>query len=163
MTAAGAFVNRCRAPCVGGHKAPAVVHDVVAELAGDLVLQLLDAIGLELDHVAALDVDEMVVMLAAGVFKTRRTALEGVAMDRPEPFKELHRAVDRRQRHGRVDGDGAPVDLHRVGMVLHDRQEIDDDASRSGDSHARPAQLALVIWPLAVGLLGWRFHGCNMR
>ena len=131
------------------------MHDVVAELAGDLVLQLLDAIGLELDHVAGLDVDEVVVMLAAGVFETRRPALEGVAMDRTEPLQKLHRAVDRRQRHGRVDGDGAAVNLHRVGMVFHDRQQVDDDASRPRDSHAGAAQFALVVRPFPTGWLGW--------
>ena len=52
LTAAGAFVNRGVRQCL----APAavelqpVVHDVVAELARDLVLQLLDAVGLELDR-----------------------------------------------------------------------------------------------------------------
>ena len=38
---------------------------IVAELAGDLVLQPLDTVGLELDDGTGLDVDQMVMMLAA--------------------------------------------------------------------------------------------------
>src|SRR5690606_14796492 len=46
-----------------------VMNDLIAELARDRVLQFLDPPRMELDHVAGVDVDQVVVMLAAGLFE----------------------------------------------------------------------------------------------
>ena len=114
-----------------------VVHDVVAELAGDLVLQLLDAVRLELDDVAGLDVDEMVVMLAAGVLETRRAALEGVAVDRakslPAASSSGRPSTARSSRRSRRRAERSPA--RRDGLPSS-RADADDDAPRPGDAHA---------------------------
>lgn len=47
-----------------------MVNDVVAELPRDLLLQLFDPVGAEFDDIAGVDVDEMVVMVAAGLLET---------------------------------------------------------------------------------------------
>lgn len=70
-------MRKSRLPMIGSARAAfaavklePVVDDVIAEFARDLVLELLDPVRLELDHVAGLDVDEMVVMVAAGLLET---------------------------------------------------------------------------------------------
>ena len=71
-----------------------MVDDGVAQRPGDLVLQRLDALRLELDDVAGLDVDQVVVVVAAGLLEARGAALEGMAVDGAYPLQELHGAVD---------------------------------------------------------------------
>ena len=56
-----------------------MVDDGVAQRPGDLVLQRLDALRLELDDVAGLDVYQVVVVVAAGLLEARGAALEGMA------------------------------------------------------------------------------------
>ena len=40
------------------------MHDVVSERPCDLLLELLDPLGMKLDHVTRIEVDQMIVMLA---------------------------------------------------------------------------------------------------
>src|SRR5690554_143620 len=121
-----------------------VMDDLVAELAGDLVLQLLDAVGLEFDHVAGVDVDQMVVMVAHRRLEARGAALESVAVDGADALQQLHGAVDRGQRNACVDLHRTAKYLHRVGMVAGIRKDTEDHAARPRDAHARLAQCRLV-------------------
>ena len=57
--------------------------EFVTELGRDSTLQLLDRIGRELDHLAGIDVDQVVVMLLVGVLVTRDAVLEGMASALP--------------------------------------------------------------------------------
>ena len=92
-----------------------------------------------------LDVDQVVVMIAAGMLEARRAALEGVPVDGAHVAQQLHRPVDGGQRNRAVDGDGAAKDLQRVGMVFGLGQDAENDAARTGDSHAAPAQFLFVV------------------
>src|SRR5690606_18429881 len=120
-----------------------VMDDLVAEFVRDLVLQALDAVGAELDHVAGVEVDQMVVMAAGGMLEARRPALEGMAMDRPHRLQELHRAVDGGQRNRPVDGARAPEYLHGVGVIARLRQYLEQNLALARDAHAGAAQVAL--------------------
>ena len=120
------------------------MHDVVSERTGDLVLQFLDTLRMELDHVARIEVDQVVVM-AGRLFEAGATALESVALDRAHALEQLHRAVDRRQGYAAVDCRGALEYLHGVGVVLRRGENVEDDTARTGDADARAAQPPLVI------------------
>src|SRR5690606_31573174 len=111
----------------------AVMDDVVAELARDLLLELLAPAGLELEYGARVEADPMVVMLAVGRLEAGRAALEGVAVDGADTLQQLHRPVDGGERDAGIDGDGAVEDLHCVGMVAGLRQDRQDDPARPRD------------------------------
>ncbi|MCY1243986.1 hypothetical protein D9M72_570330 [compost metagenome] len=57
-----------------------MAHEIVAELGGNLRLQLLDLVGTELDHSPRVDIDQMIVMRRVGGLETRRRAFEGMAL-----------------------------------------------------------------------------------
>src|SRR5688572_25887096 len=65
-----------------GIELQAVVHQAVAEAAGDFGLKRLDLLGAELDHVAGLEVDEVVVVPLRGVLVARAAVAE------VEPFDD---------------------------------------------------------------------------
>jgi len=71
-----------------------MMHDVVAERSGYFVLKLLDAIGLEFDDVARVEVDQVVVVLSTGLLKARWPAFEGVAVNGAEALQQFHRPID---------------------------------------------------------------------
>jgi hypothetical protein len=74
-----------------------VADQLVAQLAGDALLELLDLLVLELDDLAGLGVDQMVVMLGAHALVARPAAVaEIVAVDDALAFEQPNRAV-----HGR--------------------------------------------------------------
>ena len=75
-----------------------VVDEAVAEPAGDLGLQRLDLLGPELDHVAGLEVDQVVVVLARGLLVARAPAAELEPLDDALGLEELHGPVDGRER-----------------------------------------------------------------
>ena len=60
-----------------------MMHDLVAEAGGDLLLQRLDARRGELDHLAGVEVDQVVVVLGRR-FEAGGAAGKGVALDRPD-------------------------------------------------------------------------------
>ena len=121
-----------------------MLESLGAELAGDLFLQLLDAIGAELDDLARFDIDEMVVVIAVGALESRRAALEDMALDRALLLQELHGAVDGGERDRGIDCRGAPEDLQRVGMVAAIGENRQDDPPRPGDADTGVTQDAFV-------------------
>ena len=62
-----------------GIKLEPVIDQLVAELAGDLALQPLDLLGLELDHLAAAQVDQVVVVRFRNLLVARAALAEIVA------------------------------------------------------------------------------------
>jgi hypothetical protein len=129
------------------------MDDVITKLAGYFLLQLLDAVGAELDDVAGIHVDQMIVVIPAGLLESRRPTFEGMAVDSAHFLQKFHRPVDRRQRDALVDRLGTAEDFKRVGMVFRLTQYIQDDLARTGDADARLAQRLFVI-----GLLGSMFR-----
>ena len=84
----------------------------------DLVLQLLDLVGLELDHLARAQVDQMVVVLVRHLLVARAAVAEIVPLDDAGVLEQPDRAIDRRNRDLVVDRDRARVEFLDVGMVL---------------------------------------------
>lgn len=122
-----------------------MMDDVIAERAGNLFLQFLDLVRLEFDHSSRIDIDQMVMMFAMGLFKTRWAAIEGVAMNGAHFFQQVHGPVDGRERNAVVDLDGTMENLHRIRVVFGGGQNIEDDSARAGDPNACLAQFLLVI------------------
>src|SRR5688500_18189055 len=75
-----------------------VVDQLVAELAGDSLLDGLDLLAAELDHMPGAQVDQMVVVLTGQRFVARAPVAKIVALDHARILEELYRAVDGRDR-----------------------------------------------------------------
>jgi hypothetical protein len=73
-----------------------MVKDVVAEFARDFVLQLLDPVGSELNHVARVQIDQMIVMLFTHMLETGWTAGESMTLDRPMLLEQFHGPINGR-------------------------------------------------------------------
>ena len=92
---------------------------------------------------AALDVDQMVVMLLVGMLVARDAVLEGVALDRALGLQQLHRAVDGRERQRRVMREGAGENALGVGMVVGFGQNAQDQPALLRHAQAGIPELAL--------------------
>src|SRR5437764_13086244 len=75
-----------------------VIDQPVAELAGDLGLQLLDFLVGELDHLAVAQVDQMIVVAIAHLLVAGAALAEIMALDDAGVLEQLDRAIDRRDR-----------------------------------------------------------------
>src|SRR5579862_197411 len=110
----------------------AVADQVVAQLVGDDLLQLLDLLVAELDNPAALQIDQVIVMIARHFFIARAAVAEIVAGENIGLLEQPHRAVDRGDADPRVDHGGAAVDLLDIRVVGRIRQHPRDDAALLG-------------------------------
>src|SRR5215468_6365229 len=113
-----------------------VIDQLVAELAGDLRLQLLDLFGGELDHLAVAQIDEVIVMAVAHLLIARAALAEIVALDDTGILEQLYGAIDGRDRDLVVDGDAAAVEFLDIRMVHGFREHAGDDAALLGHAHA---------------------------
>src|SRR3954464_5913444 len=75
-----------------------VINQLVAELAGDLGLQLLDLLGGELDHLAVAQIDQMIVMAVGHLLIARPAFAEIVPLDDPGILEQFYGAIHRRDR-----------------------------------------------------------------
>ncbi len=121
------------------------MDDLVTERPGDFFLQLFDLVGAEFDHLAGIHVDDMVVMRAACLLKTRGPARKGVPVNRAALFQKLHRSIDGRQRNAAVDLDRPAENLQRVGVIFRLGQYVQDDPARPRDADACLAQFLFII------------------
>ena len=113
-----------------------VMHQAVAEAPRYVGLEALDLFGLELDHLAGLDVDQVIVMLALCPFVAGAPVAESMARDDAAIFQELHGAVDGGERDACVHRGGAAVQLFGVGMILRLAEHSGDDAALAGHAQA---------------------------
>src|SRR5215831_16342159 len=113
-----------------------VIDQPVAELAGNLGLQLLDFLAGELDHLAVAQVDQVVVMAVAHLFVARAALAEIMPLYDAGILEQLDRAIDRRDRDLVVDRDAAPVEFLDVRMINRLRQHPGNDAALLGHAHA---------------------------
>src|SRR6266513_2157690 len=76
-----------------------VIDQLVAELAGDFGLQLLDFFRGEFDHLAVAQIDQMVVMAVAHLFVAGAALAEIVPLDDSGVLEQLYGPVHRRDRY----------------------------------------------------------------
>ncbi len=79
------------------------------EFARDALLKRLDFGIRKLDHTAALDVDEMIVMLARRRFEASAAVAEFVPFENAFRGKQFERAINGRKRNSSIDRMGAPI------------------------------------------------------
>ena len=87
------------------------------EFVRDTLLQGLDVGVRELDDAPALDIDEVIVMLARCRLVAPAAVAEIMPLQNALPGEKLERAVDRRERNSRIDRVGTPVNFFDVGMI----------------------------------------------
>ena len=80
-----------------------VIDEAIAELGGDLLLQRFDFRIDELDHLARLDIDQMIVMRFGRRFVACAPIAEVVPVEDAGLFEQTHGAVDRGDGNTRVD------------------------------------------------------------
>eukprot|EP01031_Cornospumella_fuschlensis_P048803 gene48803-59759_t len=84
----------------------------------DLFLQRLDVGIDEFDHIARDHVDQVVMVVAFGVFIARAPVAEFQPFQNTGLFQQLDRAVNRGQRNARINGGGAGVQLFDIGVIF---------------------------------------------
>jgi hypothetical protein len=113
-----------------------VIDQLVAELAGDLGLQLLDFLGGEFDHLAVAQIDQMVVVAVAHLLIAGAALAKIVPLDDAGILEQFHRAIDRRDRDLVVHRDAAAIQFLDVGMIHGFRQHARDHPALLGHAHA---------------------------
>src|SRR5229473_8548320 len=94
-----------------------VIDQLVAELAGDFSLQLLDLLGGEFDHLAVAQIDQMVVVAVAHLFIAGAALAKVMPLDDAGVLEQLDGSVHRRDRDLVVDRDAAAIQFLDVGMI----------------------------------------------
>ena len=107
-----------------------------AEALGDRLLQLLYLIVAELDHVAAAQVDQVVVMLFGNGLVARAAGAEIMAGDDAGVLEQLDRAIDGGDRDPGVHRRGPAIEFLDIGMVGGRLQHARDGAALLGHAHA---------------------------
>src|SRR4029078_10804245 len=99
-------------------KLHAMVDEPEPELLGDALLQRLEFVVDELNDIARLDVDQVVVMTLRSRFVARAAVAELMPLEDPRLLEQAHRAVHGGDRNVRIDRRRAGVQSLDVGMIL---------------------------------------------
>src|SRR5207302_2987704 len=115
---AALFATRlCFAAPRHGVKFKTMPDELVAELVGDDFLKLFDLLVAKFDDPAALQIDQMIVMIARHLFVTRAAVAEIMSRENVGLLEQPHRSIDRRDADPRIDLGGAPVDLLDIRVI----------------------------------------------
>jgi len=114
----------------------AVIDEAVAELLGDQALEGFELGIDELDDLAGLDVDHVVVMRLGRGFVAGAAIAEVVPVEDAGFFEQANGAVDGRDRDAWVARGGAFVQFLDVGVVLAFRQHLGNDPALVSDPEA---------------------------
>lgn len=121
-----------------GVKVEGVILDREATVAGDLVLPALDFGVVEFFDLAAIDTDQMIVMVAAIDLENRLAGLEEMAFKQAGLLELGQYPINRRQANVHVFADEHPVDIFRrhVPHAAFFEQLKDLEAGKGGlESH----------------------------
>src|SRR5690242_4164776 len=111
----------------------AVIDEAEAELLGDPLLEHLELIVDELDDVAGLDVDQMVVVGFGGSLVTRAAIAELVPLQDSRLLEQADSTIDGRDRDVRIDGSGTRMQRLDVRMVVAVTEHARDGLALLGD------------------------------
>ena len=92
---------------------------------------------LEFDHLAAIDVDQVMVMSVFGGFVTGTSAAEIAAFQDTVLLEQPHGAIDCGDRDAVIEGGGAAVEFLDIGVVGGIGQHSGDDTALAG--HFQPS------------------------
>src|SRR5690606_3416159 len=113
-----------------------MVDEAIAELLGDLFLERLEFGIDEFEHLAALDVDQVIVMGLGRRVVAGAAIAEIVTIEDARFLEQPDGAVHRGDRDLRVDRGGTGVQRLDVGMILRVGQDPCDDTALLGDPQA---------------------------
>ena len=111
-----------------------------AEALGDRLLQALDLLVAEFDHLAGAEIDQVIVVDVGNRLVAAAALAEIVAGDDAGILEELDRAVDGGDRDPRIDRRGAPIEFLDVGMIGRRVENTGDDPALLGHAQALGAQ-----------------------
>src|SRR4051812_40297089 len=114
----------------------AMVDQAEAQFLGDALLQQFEIVIDELDDVAGLDVDQMVVVGFGRGLVARSPVAEFMALEDSRFLEQPNRPVDRRDRDVGVDGRRPGVQRFDVGMVLAVAEHARDRLALLGNPEA---------------------------
>lgn len=100
------------------------------------LLQRLDVLVGELDDPAGLDVDEVIMMAARGLFVMAAAVSEIMALKNPLVGEKLERAINRRKRNPGIDAVCTPVHFLDIGVIRCQRQHARDGPALAGHPQA---------------------------
>lgn len=140
-------------------KLHAVIDEPVAELFGDLTLELFEFGIDEFDDFAGFDIDQMIVMCLWRCFVAGAAIAEIVTVKDACLFEQADRAIDRSNRNTRIDSRCALVQFFHVGMVFAFRQDARNGATLVGDAQSTFCAKSfnvdrLVHWDLVIKRIG---------
>src|SRR5262252_376441 len=104
-----------------------VADEAEAQIARHPLLQPLDLLVAELDHLAAFDIDQMVVVAARCLLVAAAPSPEVVPLQETIGRKELDGAIDGRKRDAGIYAARPSVDLFDVGMIPGGGEDLGDD------------------------------------
>ena len=115
----------------------AMVAEEEAVLLGDGALATLDGGVLELDHQAAHQADQMVMVgPAEGRLEGGRARTEAHPLRNPAFDQQVERAVDRGRTDRAIDLAGTPVQLLGSQVLASEEELLDDHLTLAGPAHA---------------------------
>src|SRR5262249_15735075 len=113
-----------------------VIDQAIAELAGDLGLQLLDLLRGEFDHLAVAQIDQMIVMAVAHLLVARAPFAEIVSLDDAGILEQFDGAIHRRDRDLVIDRRAAAIQFLDIRVIVRFRQHARNHAALLGHAHA---------------------------
>src|SRR6185295_12388076 len=113
-----------------------MVDQLVAEFACDFGLPTLDLFGLEFDHFAGAQVDQMVVMGVGTCLITCAAIAEVVPLDDAGVLEKPHGAIDGRNRDMFIDLGATPIKLFDIRMIVGLGEDTRDHSALLRHTHA---------------------------
>src|SRR5215468_9056442 len=104
-----------------------VADEAETQIARHPLLQALDLLVAELDHLTAFDIDQMVVVAARRFLVATAASPEVVSLQETIGREELDGAVDGRQRDAGIHAARPSMNLFHVGMIPGGGEDLGDD------------------------------------
>ena len=108
----------------------------VAQFFRDLFLQGLDLGIDEFDHLAGVEVDQVIVVFAFGVFVPGTTVAEIDPLEDARLFEQLDGAIDRGDRDIGISRRGAGIEILHVRMIRRAFEHLGDGPALVGHAQA---------------------------
>jgi hypothetical protein len=138
-----------------------VIDQAISELTRHFGLQTLDFRGLEFNHFAGTQIDEMVVVAFAQLLVARPPGAKIVSLHNTSVLEQLDSAVNRRDRNPAVNQSAAAKQLLDVRVILSSGQDAGNDPPLLGHAHTFGDALSLDVIELFLRHAGSRHseHG----
>ena len=117
-----------------------MTSQLIAELGGNLFLQGLDIGVHKLDHLAGIEINEMIMMIPIRIFIPGAAIAKFVALQNARLFEEFHRSIDSRNRYAGIHRLRAGIELFYIRVIRAIFENLCDHPALAG--HPEPFLLA---------------------